>query len=72
MLYKDMFDIGMKVRVFQLTTTDVGDYGKIIRVGNTGIFSGFMGGDPYRNDAVVELDNYFCLVSSCDLELIND
>lgn len=59
MLYKDRFDIGMKVRVFQLTTTDVGGYGKIIRIGNTGIFSGFMGDDLYRNDAVVELDNYF-------------
>lgn len=71
MMYKDKFDYGMKVRIFQLTTTDVGDYGKIIREGNTGIFSGFMKDEPYRNDAVVKIDGYMCLVSSCDLEIVN-
>ena len=69
MTKEDDFVIGDKVRVFQLTTTDVGDCGHEIFVGNVGTYCGWKG-SSHRNDCVVEFESRPCLVSSCDLEVV--
>ena len=69
MTKEDDFVIGDKVRVFQLTTTDVGDCGHEIFVGNVGTYCGW-NGSSHRNDCVVEFESRHCLVSSCDLEVV--
>ena len=69
MTKEDDFVIGDKVRVFQLTTTDVGDCGHEIFVGNVGTYCGWKG-SSHRNVCVVEFESRHCLVSSCDLEVV--
>ena len=68
MTKEEDFVIGDKVRVFQLTTTDIGDCGHEIFVGNVGTYCGWKG-SSHRNDCVVEFESRHCLVSSCDLEV---
>lgn len=62
------FNIGDKVKIFQLTTTYVGDCAYEVFVGNIGTYSGSVKGS-YFNDAIVEFKSRHCLVSACDLEI---